>query len=169
MRLARSVFVGLAAILAIQGIAAYRRLPDTLASHFDGAGVPNGYQSKPVFYMFFAGIAVIAALFAYGVPALIAAKPESANLPYKEYWLAPERRAAAQSFLSAHFAWLACAVLVLANVLFYAVDQFNSGLLGRTAPSGLFLALVLGFFVFTGWWIIRLYRRLSPQTPAPRQ
>jgi uncharacterized membrane protein len=160
MRLARSAFFGLVAVLGIQGIASYSRLPGTLASHFDAAGAPNGYQSKPVFFIFFVGLIVLATLFAYGVPALIAARPESTNLPHKERWLAPDRRADALGFLSGHFTWLACAMLLLGNVLFFALVRFNSGSRG-TAPSGLFLALVVGFVLFTAWWITRLYKRLS--------
>lgn len=71
----------------------YPQLPDTLASHWTGDGVANGWMSKPMFFgiLWVAGygsiaIAPVLSMFIGHVPSSLW------NLPNKDYWLAPERR-----------------------------------------------------------------------------
>ena len=45
----KAVFIALVALAVAQAIFYYPQLPGTMASHFDGAGHPNGWSSKPVF------------------------------------------------------------------------------------------------------------------------
>jgi uncharacterized membrane protein len=70
----------------------YPRLPEMVASHFDGEGRPNGCMPKNEFFKMFAVItALIIGIFLL-LPKLIKRVPPSMiNLPNKDYWLAPER------------------------------------------------------------------------------
>lgn len=160
-RFARSVFFSLGALLVIQGLVYYPQLPETMASHFNATGTPNGFQSKTIFFsMVYAILLVIGAFLAFGVPALIASKPEITNLPNKTFWLAPERREATLAFLAAHFAWLGCAVLALGNAVVFLVIRYH--LEHQPAlPSSSMWTILVAFFLFVLLWMVTLLRKLS--------
>lgn len=160
-RLPRLVFVLLAAAALAQFIFYYAQLPATMASHFDARGVPNGFQSKPVFFAFFLGAILIAALVALGVPRLIAAMPvELINLPNKEYWLGPERCQASLDFLAAQMAWLGCAILFVVAFAFHFSIQANlHPPIGFDSRS--FLMVLGAFFLFLMVWLVRFFTRFA--------
>jgi uncharacterized membrane protein len=160
-RFPRSIYFALVAVLALQGFIYFPKLPDRMASHFDGAGLPNGYQSKEMFFLMLYGILfAISALLAYAVPALISSKPEITNLPNKGYWLAPERRAATLDFLTAHFAWMGCAILAFGNVVLYLIVRFHLEHQTTLSSTSMWIAL-LAFLTFVLSWMVAFFRRMS--------
>ena len=72
----------------------YPQLPERIASHFNFRGEPDGWMSKDAFYVFELGLlAFLLGLFfciSYFLPKM---PRRLINLPNKDYWLAPERRA----------------------------------------------------------------------------
>ena len=72
----------------------YVRLPDPMPSHFDEAGQVDGQMGKTSFFVF---MGIIQTVFLFGFPALgtlVKRLPDSVlNIPNKEYWLDPQRRA----------------------------------------------------------------------------
>ena len=158
--LPRRFFFLLVALAAIQSCIYYPQLPDIVASHFGGAGVPNGWQTKPVFFAFYVGGIALATVLGFGVPRLIAAKPEWTNLPYKDRWLTPERRGETLAWLAAHFRWFGCAMLLLALCAVQFSIQAN--LHPERGFSVVTILWVLGaFFLFVVAWIVRLILRLA--------
>lgn len=86
------VLGGLLLAAAAQAIYYLPKLPNPMASHFAGNGVPNGWSSPGEF---FAIILVVEALCAGAflfTPMLRGLPDSMINMPNKEYWLAPERR-----------------------------------------------------------------------------
>jgi uncharacterized membrane protein len=165
-RFARSVFISLAVLLVVQGLFYYPRLPETMASHFNAGGTPNGFQSKAIFFlMLYAILLVVGGFLAFGVPALISTRPQIANLPNKAYWLAPERREATLAFLAAHFTWFGSAVLALGNAIVFQVIRYH--LEHQPAlPSSSMWVILLSFLLFVLFWMVTLFRRLA--IPVPR-
>jgi uncharacterized membrane protein len=160
-RFARSIFLLLAAVLAAQGLVYYPQLLETMASHFNGAGAPNGYMSKEAFFIMTYGIFLgISAAMAYAVPALIASRSEITNLPNKAYWLAPERRAGTLDFLTAHFTWLGCAILALGNAVLYLVARFHLERQATLPSDAMWTALII-FFCFVILWMVIFFWRMS--------
>ena len=154
-RLPKLLFVLLAFFAAVYFSLYYPQLPDELASHFNGRGIPDGWQSKPMFFIFFFGAVVGAAVVAFGIPGILKSVPAGTlNIPNKEYWLSPERAESSLEFMSSSFAWFACAVLVAALFTFnYAV---RSNLHPDDRPDPMYMwYVVLGFGAFVTLWGVR--------------
>jgi uncharacterized membrane protein len=156
-RLPKLLFVLLAAYAAIHFSAYYSPLPAVVASHFNGRGMPNGWQTKPAFFTVFVGVSVLAAVVGFGIPRLITAlPPQLINLPNKAYWLAPDQLAATMEFLKSFFAWFGCAVFVLIMVTFDYAIQSNLHPDNRPAISRMWFVLA-GFLVFVVVSVARMF------------
>lgn len=141
-RLPRSLFFLLVSASALHAWYYYPRLPEVVASHFGREGTPNGWQTKPDFLDFHVGAIVLATILSFGVPRLIGALPvQLINLPNREYWLAPERRAETLEFFEAYFTWFGCTIL---TVLLVAVSL---AIRANLDPSH-------GFDTTTMWWTL---------------
>jgi len=155
-RLPRLLFVGLAAYAAFHFSSYYSQLPDVVASHFNGRGVPNGWQTKSAFFMVFAGVSALAAVIGFVIPRIISAMPpQLINLPNKQYWLSPERLAETQAFLNNYFAWFGCAVFLVIILTFDYAIQSNLHPQNRPDVSRMWYILA-GFLAFVVVWIIRI-------------
>ena len=159
--LPKAVFVLIAVGAAIHLSSLYAQLPATMASHFDGRGIPNGWQSKDLFFAFLVGALVIATVLAFAVPRIIEAVPtELVNLPHKEYWLAPERRAESLAFFETQFAWFGCALLLFMAFTFEFAIKANF----RQRPqldTPHFVYALAGLFLFTLFWVVRMITRFG--------
>jgi uncharacterized membrane protein len=160
-RLPKLLFVLLAAYAAVHFSAYYSQLPDVVASHFNGRGVPNGWQTKSAFFGVFAGVSVLAAVIGFGIPRIIAAlPPQLINLPNKAYWLAPDHLAATMEFLKNFFAWFGCAIFVVIIVTFDYAIQSNLHPDNRPDISRMWYFLA-GFLVFVVVSIARMFIRFG--------
>ena len=155
-RLPGLLFVGLAAYATVHFSSYYSQLPDVVASHFNGRGVPNGWQTKSAFFMVFAGVSALAAVIGFVIPRIISAMPQQLiNLSNKQYWLSPERLAETQAFLNNYFAWFGCAVFLVIILTFDYAIQSNLHPQNRPDVSRMWYILA-GFLAFVVVWIIRM-------------
>lgn len=167
-RLPKIIFVLLALYAAVHFSAVYPQLPATVASHFDGRGTPNGWQTKQAFFIVFLGVTVLCALIGFGLASLISAMPvRLINLPNKQYWLAPEHREETLEWLKAYFGWFACALYVLMIVVYDYAAQSN---LHPDHPPGVarLVYTLVGFLAFVIVWLARIFLRFThiPYTPG---
>jgi uncharacterized membrane protein len=155
-RLPKFLFVVMALYAAIHFSHSYSQLPDVVASHFDGRGMANGWQTKSAFFWVFLSVSVLAAVLGFGIPRIIAAVPaQLINLPNKRYWLAPEHLAETMEFLNSYFAWFGCAIFLIMILTFDYAIQFNLHPENRSDPARMWYILA-GFLAFVVIWIIRM-------------
>lgn len=107
--LGRSLFwvLGLGFILLL--LLTIGQLPPVVASHFDAAGVPNGWFSRRAYAMLLGAMGVLLPL---GIIALVNALtqqgPQLLNIPARNYWRRPEHGPEAVRRVRAYMWWLGC-------------------------------------------------------------
>jgi hypothetical protein len=83
-------------------------LPPIVASHFDAHGVANGFMSRGAYTVLVLSLVVgVPALIGFSAPWLRRLPPQLINVLKRQYWLAPQRRAASLESLSSMFLALA--------------------------------------------------------------
>jgi uncharacterized membrane protein len=157
MRTSRIVIAILIVGFVIQAAMFYPSLPETMAAHFDAAGQANNWTSKPVFFLL-EGIILLVIIFEFSVvPLIIEKTPEAKlNLPNKEYWLAPERRAGTYLVFRQFFEWFS----VLLLLLFIIVNQlvFNANLRHEDLNATAIWIVIVTFILFVIVSVAKLLR-----------
>ena len=148
------IAVGIAQVVYFMDV-----LPEPVATHFDHAGRPDGWSSiGTVLALNVAMPMVIAALFWF-VPHLLRRLPDDRiNLPRKEYWLAPERRAATLDWMVRHVLWFGAATLAFLIAVFGLVLRANLVNPPRLSVTA-FWILLGGYLALMVAWCTSLIRR----------
>lgn len=154
-------FGGLVANLGLASWSSFV-LPARVASHFDARGIPNGWAPRG----FFVGIQVFVVLTLWitleASRRRILTPGAPMNLPNRDYWLAPERRAETAAWITAHLREFGAATLLLTFALFVQVLRFN---LGRVPSLEYAWAGLAAYLAFAVAWVVALHRRFAPPPP----
>ena len=155
MSASRAVFFTLLVVTLVQIVVYFPRLPGVVASHFDGAGHPNGWMSRQAFLLIYAGMMGLLVLVFVAVPRSVGRLPGAMiNLPNRDYWLTPERRDQAMAMLAERMLWFGSATLGFMLYVFQLAIEAN-----LNHPHHLSLtvrwALVV-YFAITIVWLIEL-------------
>jgi uncharacterized membrane protein len=160
-RMPRILFFGIVFAAIAQCVHDFPLLPDRMASHFGVSGMPNGWMTKPQFFITYAVMLLLPLVVEFRVSHRIANKPDAKlRLPNKEYWLAPEHRAETFAYFDSFFAWFGCALLF--------VEVFAMGVAMRAnfdappqLPTGPIVSVIVGFVLFNAAAVIAMLRRFS--------
>ena len=151
----------LLALIAVQMIYFYPKLPAVIASHFGGQGVPNGWMSRDfslVFHLIL--LSGMLAVF-FGIPKILRRIPVALiNLPHKEYWLAPGRAEESLRDFETRFNLFGLAVIAFQTAVLQLVYQANLTPSPRL-PSVPFVTLMALFFVALAAFLISIFRRFG--------
>lgn len=149
------------ALLAMAAVAQYfyymPLMSENMTTQF---GSSSGRSSQTSFTLqYFPVMGGISALF-LGILWLIPKLPERyINLPNKEHWLAPERRAATLESLGTHMLWMHNATLAFLIVVFYAIFRANLHGSPKLGP-GFWIAFAF-YMIFTNAWGMALIVKYS--------
>lgn len=141
-------------------VATYARLPERVAAHFGANGVANGWMTRDGYFWFMIGIVTLVSLTMLAAFGSIWFLPNSMiNIPRRDYWLAPERRAETARALT-RFGLL----IVGLNSLFFLAIHLLVVSANESQPVRLsndVWWLLGGFLTVTGALVFKLYRRFS--------
>ena len=153
--LATIVLVLCAVLMVGVSIADHQRLPDRMASHFDGKGVPDGWSDKAAFTRFRISLGL-------GIPAVVIGIIYSIRFlpskflifPNPSYWRRPKNYRKACEFLFVSSLWFGSATIIWAHILFStgggsqpdftAASGWRESVLGDRAVDGFHLGLDRG-------------------------
>jgi|SRR5579871_1823512 len=159
--LPRGLFFAIFVAAIAQAVYAFPQMPARMASHFSASGTPNGWMTREQFFVVYAITFLPALLVEFWVARRIAGTSEARiNLPNKEYWLAPERRAETLAYFQTFFAWYGCALLLLLVFVFELAMRANLSP-ALQLPLGPTLAAIGSFLIFNVAAIIAMWRRFS--------
>ncbi|MFQ5990318.1 MAG: DUF1648 domain-containing protein [Candidatus Methylomirabilales bacterium] len=154
MKAQQWLFVLLLLAAALQSMYYYPRLPETVASHFDGAGNPNGWSSKPAFFGMYIGMLTLTTCIFAILPASVTRLPASLiSLPKKDYWLAPERRGHTETFIRRQMLWFGIVTLIF-NICTIQLAIRANLLDIHHFSSGSMWTLLGGYCMFTLVWLV---------------
>ena len=135
-------------------------LPERMATHWDGSGRPDGWMSSSdhLRYMieFGLGFPLVVPVICY----LIRFAPRGLNIPHRDYWLAPERRAEFFGYLLGHSLWFACMALLFVIGVHFSIIHANRSAQAYFSPLLVF-GLAGPFVVGTAIWVVKLIRYLN--------
>jgi uncharacterized membrane protein len=157
----RALFWVLATGLVAVVLVTLGRLPPVVASHFDAAGVPNGWSSRPTYALLIA-VGVLLPLGIIGlVTGLTQRDPTRLNIPAREYWTRPEHRQEAIRRVRAYVWWLGCVLAGTALLMHWLVLAAHAHQPPRLRTSAVLVvlgAVLLGIAGWTAGWY-RLLRQ----------
>ena len=136
-------------------------LPPVVASHFGSGGAANGFMGKGTYTAFMLAMVVaIPALIGFSGQLVRVVPLQLVNLPNKQYWLAPQRRAATLESLSSIGVPFALALVVFLCFVHWLVVQANAVQPARLSEGSLFVGLAV-FGVAMVLWLVVFFRRFG--------
>lgn len=155
----RFILISLISGAVLQITYYYPLLPQTVASHFDINGNPNGCSSKGQLIGIY-GVVILVMLFSFRVlPSLFKNIPVSLiNLPNKDYWLAPERKEETFRVIAEKMLSFGNATTFFLIIAFQLAFKANLNIT-RHFSSGTMLILLGGYILFAIVWSVRFIAR----------
>ena len=162
------VVIALLSIVAVlQNFYYWMHLPDRVAIHFNASGEPDNWATRSVATSIMLGLQLGFPMFLMSITPLASKLPNSMiNVPHRDYWLAPERRASTLEELSNFMSIIAiagsCFFIGINHVTYIANrDQIPLPMLPFGIMLFTFLAIVFSFTAKLVWQ----FNRIPKHTP----
>jgi len=158
MRFGRVFYVIVLLICLLEIIRLWKISPEQMAAHFNIQGSPDRFVSKAEFFWFQIQTLLVMILISLPLQFLfLILPPNLINMPNRDYWLAPERRAETLERLNSFGALLFGIILLMVQAAFeisvYANLQtpivFNAALMS---------AIMITSLIFIGVMLIQLVK-----------
>ena len=161
------VFFGLVTLAVVHAAYYYPLLPAMMASHFGPGGQADGWMDKSAFMGVYASAVGVIALIFFAMSLVMQKIPAwMLNLPNKDYWLAPQRRADTYRRLSTSMVWIGNAALLFMIVCMEIA--FRANLQPAWNPGTTFLIATGSFMaVVLAWAGVFLYCFRLPRSAEP--
>jgi uncharacterized membrane protein len=139
-------------------------LPDMVASHFGPSGAANGFMPRASYVRFMLVLIVTLPVSLGLLPGLLLGVPGvRINLPNRDYWLAPERRAATIATLRRHLAGFGVLLLLFLTYMDGLTVRANQTF-PPALPGDWFIGGLIVFVVTAALWIGFLLWRFRRRT-----
>lgn len=149
----------LALCAAVFVLVTSRQLPAVVAAHFSGNGVADGFMPLPMYVALMLTLAVgLPVALVTSVRRLLGSRFPPINIPHREYWLAPERRAETVHDLGARLTWFGGFLLVFLCYVHGLVVLANLAQ-PPSLPGPLLIGGLVVFAAVVLAWVIALRRR----------
>ena len=137
-------------------------LPDVVATHFGPSGAAIGFMPRTLYVRFMLIFVVLLPLaLTFLVSRVLRLPSTRINIPHREYWLAPERRADTVGLLQRHMRFFGVLLAVFLCYVHWQVVQANR--LSPPALDNTRFAYGLAFFMVAFIsWIVVLRRNFRP-------
>lgn len=137
----------------------WQRLPDRVASHFNGSGAVDGWMSRDANFFLSAGLLIGLTAMFYFLGIMMKRLPQKwINLPHKDYWFAAERQQETRLHL-AGWSWTFGALLNLFLIfIFHQVFQANMSDPVALNNTAMFAGLAVYLAVSLGSVVVLLVR-----------
>ena len=156
MGLSRKIFLALLALSVLQTLFYFPQLPDVAASHFDGAGRPNGWMPRLVFCIFYLVMMLVMWFsFLYLPERVMRWRATAWNIPNSGYWLAPGRRERTERWVVDQTIWCGVATLVFMIWVFQLAFEANLGSPARL--SGEIVWALVAYFLYIAVWLVAFF------------
>jgi len=137
------------------------KIPTRVATHFGSNGQANGWMSHSNYLLFLSLTPFVLMLLFKGIAWMTRHLPARyINIPRREYWLAPERRATTVDYICAWLTVLQCLLL-----LFFAMSDYFIILANRVDPPRISTNTVLlqavGFLIALLAWTTAFLLRMN--------
>lgn len=154
----RLVFIALLAAAGLAILVSARSMAPQVASHFDAAGVANGFVTRGSYLALLLAVAIGFPLVLSLVQAAMTSRATTLRIPDAAYWLAPARRDATIAAINAQmmrFGLLLCAFMLYTHRLVMRANTMTPPRLESTS----FVAGLVVFLMLVGIWMFGFFRR----------
>jgi hypothetical protein len=134
-------------------------LPELVASHFGGAGVPNALMTKTAYLVFMLVFSAGLPAFVIGFTALaLRIAPGSFHFPNRKLWLSPQYREETIRYLDARTPWLGSLLCLFMGYVHWTIVNANSVLPVQLPVTRLFGGLVVFLALVLLWCTLVLMK-----------
>lgn len=157
--------LGFLAVLGAAGVFVFATsgaLPERVASHFGSSGAADSFMSHDGYLTFMLACVIGLPLLTAGIMTLVfRGATGSLNIPHRDYWLAPSRRAATIAFLIRHSMLFGACLAVFLSYVHWLVVQANGRQPAVLSNSGIYAGLGVFLLVLVVWtlWLFWAFRR----------
>ncbi len=142
----------------------YNYLPEVVADHFGSKGHPNGWMTRANYVFFTSFILIFNSVLFLSMGAIFRKVPTSIiSFPYKDYWLAPERKEEGIERMTKWTDFFGIVVNLFLFITFYLVFRANC-VEPPQLNNPVFLFFLCLFFIILVGWLIALYVFFRPSS-----
>ena len=159
LRLCSMLFAAVLLVVAWYIVSTSRQLADVVATHFGADSLANGFMTRDGYVAFSLAFSTLLPMIVAGIvgwlPRLF---PRVANLPNKDYWLAPGRSDATLESIATRAVLLGALLAIFMAGVHWLILQANAAVPPRL-PARAFWMLLGAFLVAFTAWIVAFWSR----------
>ena len=154
------IFLAVVAASGVFVLSSSGALPERVASHFGSSGAADSFMSREGYVTFMLVFVVGLPLVMTGAMTLVfRGATTSLNIPNRDYWLAPERRAGTVAFLTRHNLRFGICLAVFLSFVHMLVVQANLRQPPELSNNAIYVGLgvfLMTIALWTAWLLLAL-------------